>query len=316
MSTKKILNKIILHVESGERIAVCAIVATRGSTPQPPGVFICVNEAAQMTGTLGGGCVEADVRRQAHQMLQFESSKLIIFELDHDFGYIDGMICGGQLDIAVQVLSLIADIEPYKHALENIGSGKKAVIPIRIKQNEQPVEYRITVEAEPKLLIIGAGHISRVLANMMLPLGFSVFVIDDRSDYANEERFPPPIHTISGDIIPILSDQHIDTNTYIVIVTRGHKLDETALKAVIESPAKYIGMIGSRRKIHVIFDDLKQGGISEELLSRVNAPIGVDIGAVTTEEIALSIAAQLVEVRREERQHIVTGPILISENVT
>jgi xanthine dehydrogenase accessory factor len=175
------------------------------------------------------------------------------------------------------------------------------------------VEYRIHLEAAPQLVIVGAGHISRVLASMCVPLGFGVQVIDDRADYANSDRFGPPVETTVGDISATLEGWPVGPNTYIVIVTRGHKHDEAALQAVLGRPAKYIGMIGSRRKIDVVFDDLRHGGATDAQLSGVHAPIGVDIGAVSTVEIALSICAELVSVRRAGQPRVVEGPIPIED---
>ena len=126
-----ILETLLREVEAGRRVALCAIVAARGSTPQPAGIFVCVDEAARMTGTLGGGCVEADVRRRAHQLLSSNRSELITFALDHDFGYDDGMICGGQIDVAVSVLSPSTDVEPYRTAIDRLHAGQDAELPLR-----------------------------------------------------------------------------------------------------------------------------------------------------------------------------------------
>ncbi len=304
-----ILGTVLRETQAGRSVAVCVIVATRGSTPQPPGTMVCVDEAAAMSGTLGGGCVEANVRRRAHHVLSRNRSELITFALDGDFGYDDGMICGGQMDIAVTVVAPTSDLGPYRDAADSLREGRPTVLPIRVETGEGPVEYRVHLEAEPQLVIAGAGHISRVLARTVLPLGFGVHVIDDRPTYANADRFAHPIRTTVGDIGSTLRTWPIDGNTYIVIVTRGHKHDEQALGAVLDSPARYIGMIGSRRKVKVVLDDLRHDGASEEQLARVHAPIGLPIHAVTTEEIALSIAAELVSICRADRQDVVEGPI-------
>jgi xanthine dehydrogenase accessory factor len=316
MSPVRILETTIRECDAGKRVALCVVVATRGSTPQPAGTMLCLDETAKITGTLGGGCVEADVRRRAHQSLSTRHSELLTFALDNDFGFDDGMICGGQMDIAVRVLSPSDELSPLRSACQRLGAGESALIPIQVAGKQGLLEYRIHLEAEPKLVIVGAGHISRVLADMMVPLGFAVNVIDDRSDYANADRFPPPIRTTAGAIEKTLRSWPMDANTFIAIVTRGHKHDEQALRAVIESPAKYVGMIGSRRKIKVIFDDLRHAGVSDARLETVHAPIGLDIRSVTTHEIALSIAAELVSVRRANGHRAVEGPIHISTEST
>ncbi len=308
----EVLQRVADEMRAGHPIALCAIVATRGSTPQPVGTMVCVDHAAQMTGTLGGGCVEADLRRQAHQCLSIKSGRVIAFTLDHDFGYDDGMLCGGHMDIAVAVYSRTNDMGVLVNALHQLDHGLPVEIPLRVANDNGIVEYRIRIAATPKLVVVGGGHIGRILARMAVPLGFRVTVLDDRQEFANPDRFPLPITPVAGDIAEVLRERPIDANTYFVIVTRGHKHDEAALRSIIGSPARYIGMIGSRRKIQVIFDDLRHEGVSEEHIGRVHAPIGLDIGAVTAEEIALSIAAELVSVRRAEGRPEVTGPTKIS----
>jgi xanthine dehydrogenase accessory factor len=142
-------------------------------------------------------------------------------------------------------------------------------------------------------------------------LGFRVVVIDDRADLLGPARLPPPIEPAAGDVAAVLRKWPIDANTYVVVVTRGHRRDEQALHAVIDSPAKYLGMIGSRRKIRTIFDDLVELGVARAKLDRVNTPVGLKIGAVTVPEIAVSIAAELIQVRRAAGFKAVEGPFEI-----
>jgi xanthine dehydrogenase accessory factor len=306
-----VLNHVCTERAAGRAVALCAIVATRGSTPQPTGTLVCVDEAARMTGTLGGGCAEAELRRRAHHLLSTRRSALLTFRLDHDFGYDDGMICGGEMDVAVTVFSPDSDGQLIDRASAQLADGGGAILSLRVVTASGPAEYRLWLEAGPELVIAGGGHISRVLAPMMVLVGFRVSVIDDRCEYANAERFPPPIHPIAAPIAATLKTWPIGANTYVVLVTRGHRHDESALQAVLGSPAKYIGMIGSRRKIDIIFDDLRHRGAAEEQLNRVRAPIGLDIGAVTTDEIAVSIAAELVKVRRATSGPRVEGPFAV-----
>ena len=225
------------------------------------------------------------------------------------------MICGGRMDVGVDVLTAASPVDTYREGARRFRDGQAVVLPLRVGTDRGRVEYRVHLEARPRLLIVGAGHISRVLARMMLPLGFDVGVIDDRADYANADRFPPPMRTTVGDMEATLESLAIDANTFVVIVTRGHKHDEQALQAVVESPAGYIGMIGSRRKVKVVFDDLRRRGVEPSALDRIHAPIGLDIHAVTTDEIALSIGAQLVSVRRARRGCAVDGPIAVPGDV-
>lgn len=309
---EEVLRKVISETASGRPVALCAIVVARGSTPQPVGTMVCVDHAAHVTGTLGGGCVEADVRRQAHQCLAPRTSRLATFILDHDFGFDDGMLCGGRMDVAIAVYAKADETVALEDALRRISSGGSAEIPLRVTQEAKSVVYRVRVAAAPKLVIVGGGHIGRLLAEMMVAMDFRVSVLDDRSEFANPQRFPPPITAVTGDIATTLEKWDVDANTYVVIVTRGHQHDEAALKSILNSPACYLGMIGSRRKIRVIFDDLRRDGASEDQLARVHAPIGLEIGAVTAQEIALSIAAQLVSVRRLQPDGTRSGPAVVS----
>ena len=237
---------------------------------------------------------------------------MLTFALDNDFGYDDGMICGGQMDVAVSVLSPSSNVDTIRKAIERLHAGETATLPLRVATPAGPVEYRVHVASSPSLVIAGGGHIAAALARLMVPLGFRVSVVDDRGAYANKERFPPPIETTVGDIPETLAHWPVDHNTYIVIVTRGHRHDEQALRAVLTAPAKYIGMIGSRRKVDLIFDDLLNAGATGAQLERVRAPIGLEIGAVTAEEIALSIAAELTSLRRADHPNVVEGPIPLS----
>lgn len=307
MEVVDVLKTILHEHNSGRRAALCTIVATRGSTPQPAGTIVCVDEAAKMIGSLGGGCMEADVRREAHRLLSVHSEELLTFTLDNDFGHDDGMICGGHLDVAIQTDWKPEDIASIQNHVKNLEQGREAVLAVKVKKTEGVVDYRVALEPTPRLVIAGAGHISRTLATIAVASGFDVSVIDERADLNNAERFAPPIRSVVGDIGNTLREFPIDANTFVVIVTRGHKHDEVALAAVLDSPARYIGMIGSKRKINVIFEDLRHGGANEEQLARVNAPIGIDIGAVTANEIAVSIAAQLIAERRKNEQQMVNG---------
>jgi xanthine dehydrogenase accessory factor len=149
------------------------------------------------------------------------------------------------------------------------------------------------------LLIIGAGHIAQPLALMAKILNFRVIVIDDREDFCNRERFPTADECQVGDIVKLLEEANINENTYLVIVTRGHSYDEKALEKTLNSKARYLGMIGSQKKVQTVFQNLLNKGFSEEKLKEVYAPIGLDIGAETPEEISVSILSQIIEVRNK-----------------
>ena len=161
--------------------------------------------------------------------------------------------------------------------------------------------YQVMIERhEPAatLVIAGGGHIGKALATIGDLCGFSVVVVDDRPDYANQERFPEADRVLCGDFSEVLRGLPVDANTYIVTVTRGHKHDEESLRQVVASPAAYVGMIGSKRRAAAVLQHLIDEGLDAEAVGRVHTPIGLDIGAETPEEIAVAIMAEVVQVRR------------------
>lgn len=267
-----------------------------------------VLENTHTHGTLGGGCIEAEVRRRAIDLLHHGHSALLEFDLDHDYGWDDGLICGGQMTIGVTLLDSQSDLTSYQQAVDRLAQRMPCWFPIVVTHQGQEWTYRINLEIPPTLLIAGAGHVGQAVANLAVELGFRVVVADDRADIASRERFPSPVELIVGDIANELRNFPVDNNTFVVIVTRGHRHDEQALEAVIRSPARYLGMIGSRRKAKTIFDDLAASGVPQELIARVHCPIGLPIGSRTVIEIAVSIMAELVRERRRDMPPSVQGP--------
>jgi xanthine dehydrogenase accessory factor len=154
------------------------------------------------------------------------------------------------------------------------------------------------VEARPVLLVVGAGHIGQAVTRLGEHVGFSVAVLDDRPEFANRERLPEADRIICGDTSESLRGFAIDANTYVVLVSRGHRQDELALREVATRGAAYVGMIGSRRRVATVLEHLAEEGLPREALDRVWTPIGLDIGAETPEEIAVSIIAEIIQARR------------------
>jgi xanthine dehydrogenase accessory factor len=158
------------------------------------------------------------------------------------------------------------------------------------------------IVGSPSLVLAGGGHVSKYVSRIAHTAGFRITIIDDREKFANADRFPEAARTLVADYAEVFTDVVIKPSTYIVIVTRGHRYDEIVLEQALKTPAKYIGMIGSKRKVLTTYDHLLKRGISSEMLKRVHAPIGIDIGAVTAEEIAVSIVAELIRIRRGSQE--------------
>ena len=293
-----ILDQIVSRCSAGERIALCTVVGSRGSTPQGKGAKMLVLGDGRTVGTLGGGCVEAEVRKQAIELITANQPKLLEFRLDHDYGWDDGLICGGIMDIYVQVLDA-SNVAVFESLARLLRENRPSTFQIDYQVEGGACRHYVEeLGPPPTLVIAGAGHVGQALGALAATLDFRVTVIDDRADFASPERFPGAQKHIVGDIERSLRELPIDAATYIVIVTRGHRHDGHALAAVIESPAAYIGLIGSKAKIKTIFDDLADRGVAPALLERVRAPIGLEIGAITPNEIAVSIAAELIATRR------------------
>jgi xanthine dehydrogenase accessory factor len=294
---KALADEIVRRLAAGERAALCTVVAVKGSTPQARGAKMLVLGDGRTVGTIGGGCVEAEVRRVAIESLTSGKSSTSRFSLDHDYGWDDGLICGGIMDVHLQILEP-ADAPPFQQIATALHEDRAAVFEFQYTLDGAERRYAEELGPPPVLLIAGAGHVGQSLAKFAVDLDFRVDVVDDRADHLTAERFPTVRHRIVGEIETELKKYAIDAGTYVVIVTRGHRNDGRALAAVAKSNAKYIGLIGSKRKIKAIFDDLTAQGIDRERLLKIHAPIGLDVGAVTVPEIAMSIAAELIAIRR------------------
>ena len=334
---RELLAELERVIDRGLPGACCTVVATRGSTPQKAGATMLVFADGTQSGTLGGGCVEAEVRRRAlHALAAGGGPELHAFTLDDDFGWDDGLICGGRMTVLAQPFA--PETRDYFRRLrERLDSGAGFVEVIALADNraaapagsrylldeEQRVVARIGPPASlpildrirrpevregfavlptlPRitLLIVGGGHVGQAVAKLAGECDCDVWVLDDRETFASPERFPQARRRIVGDIGPTLAGlkREITTNTYALIVTRGHNHDEEALYHLATTDAGYVGMIGSKRKVRLIFGELKERGVPESALARVRAPVGLSIGSQTVPEIAVSIVAELIACR-------------------
>jgi xanthine dehydrogenase accessory factor len=206
----------------------------------------------------------------------------------------DGTIVGETIGDAAVVQAIVQE------SSARLRTEKSQLIALEVPQSGAKLEVFFEVmPAPPRLIVVGAGHIAVPLVKLAKVLDFHVIVIDDRLLYANRERFPDADEVLVGDMAQMLKEMTITPSCYIVLITRGHAYDEPCLRVVLPSQAKYIGMIGSRRRIKACFQRFRdEDKISEELIERVYAPIGLDIATETPAEIALSILAEVVKVRR------------------
>lgn len=296
----ELLGELLLRLARGEPVALCVLVRARGSTPQATGATMLVLANGQTLGTLGGGCVEAEVRTRALTALNASTapSTLATFKLDQDYGWDDGLMCGGMMDVAVQVLRTPSDAGSIRAAYEALRAKRAASYPITATDADGVQRtFDVPLTPRPTLLIAGAGHVGHAIAALAATADFDVVVFDDRAEVASAARFPAA-RCVVGTIHHELARWPTDEHTFVVIVTRGHRNDAAALAAVVASPAAYVGMIGSKRKVRTILEGLATSGVSRDRLLRVHAPIGLEIGAVTPGEIAVSVCAELIAIRR------------------
>ncbi|MGH9606881.1 MAG: XdhC family protein [Terracidiphilus sp.] len=252
-----IYEEIVKLQREGRRGAVATIVKVRGSIPSFKSAKMLVRDDGSIAGTIGGGCVEAEVWQAARGVIASEKPATLSFDLNQDPKYDTGLVCGGTLEIF---------IEP--------------VLPT------------------PLLYIFGAGHVALELYKAAGNAGFETVVTDDRATYASRERFPDAREVIAEDFDAAMAGLKPSESSFMVIVTRGHHDDMRVLRWAVQTPARYIGMVGSKRKAITIYRALVEEGLKPELFDRVYSPVGLDIGAVTPEEIAVSIMAEIIGIRR------------------
>lgn len=218
--------------------------------------------------------------------------------LVRDDGTIFGTIGGGCLEGKVIVEAIMVMREETPRTVRHDLTGTDAAEAGMICGGVLDI-YIEPVIPTPRVLIFGAGHISLALSKISAMAGFQVAVIDDRAEFANAERFPEADQVIAAPFCRAFPQLKVNRSSYIVIVTRGHAGDQEVLAWALTTEARYIGMIGSRKKIRTLYQNLEEKGIAREALQRVFAPIGLTIGALTPEEIAVSIVGQMIQVRRE-----------------
>ncbi len=256
----KIFEEITVLMNNGEQCSLVTITDAKGSTPREIGARMIVKKNLEIIGTIGGGSIEAEAIKLAEKAMQSGETVKKEFDLTSEDAKGTDLICGGKLTLL---------IEPML-----------------------PVE---------RLIICGGGHVGRALTKIAEMLNFQIWILDDRFEYANPEAFPNVFKTVQVknwknpfENIPI------DNKTYIVIVTRMHQGDEDCLRKSLKTKARYIGMIGSRTKVKIIKEDLIKEGFPKKDVENVHSPIGLKIGGSFPEEIAVSIAAELLQVRYQK----------------
>lgn len=357
MASRDVFQEALTLISQGEKAALSTIVSSKGSLPMSKKAKMLVRPDGKIIGTVGGGCLEADVWAEARHVMETEAPTLQKFILTEKHAGENGLNCGGNVEIFTEPLlpdradDMLAEIARVRKVrgsavLATLVSGGDQVgakllvhpddrtvgslghdlaeacvreevaafeaIPESllkvIKIGSEPVVVFLeSICPEPTLFLFGGGHVSFAIAQIAHSVGFRIVVIDDRPLFANEDRFPMASETLTLEMETAFDHLVIDDLSYVVAVTRGHQHDKPVIEQAINTQAAYIGMIGSRRKIALMWKEFEAKGIPREKLDAVHAPIGLDIGADTPEEIAVSIVSELIQVRRSQGKPIHQG---------
>lgn len=244
-------------IETDVPTALVTVVGAQGSTPQRPGARMLVFADGTVEGTIGGGCVEAEMARRARLAIENGRPVLTTYDLTPEQAGDEGLVCGGRMEVFIEPL-----------------------------------------EATPHLAILGAGHVARPLCALAATAGFRVSVLDDRAQYATSARFPEAGRVMVSTFESAAETLGLTPRSFVVVVTRGHRGDAVAIASCLPRKPRFLGLLGSKAKMVHVFTDLIERGFSSEDLARVETPVGIEIGAETPEEIAVSIVARMIAVRR------------------
>jgi xanthine dehydrogenase accessory factor len=288
-----------------ERAAVATVVATRRSAPRPVGAKLVVYESGRLLGSVSGGCVESDVAAQAMEVIAGGEPRLVTYGITDDQAWEVGLPCGGEIDVFVQRLGQELPVDgsgARLTALEGPRAGEQWLAddvegPSRVLELEGEKVFAEVFELPPKLVVIGATDTAEELCRAAQALGWRTFVADPRPGLVTRERLPSPDEVIVAWPDDERVKAELDDKAAVVVLTHEERLDVPALNAALASDAFYVGAIGSRRTQEKRRARLLEAGVSEEGLERISGPAGLDLGADSPAETAVSILAEILAVR-------------------
>lgn len=258
MSLTRLYEEIARIQRDGGAAALATVIGTAGSTPGKATMKMLVRRSGKPIGSVGGGCVEAEVFERARSVMASERAERFAVDLNEHDNPETGLVCGGRIEIFIEPIVM------------------------------------------PNVVVFGAGHVARALVEVAAPAGFRCVVVDDRAEFANAERFPGAAEVHAAAWRDGAARAGIDTDAFVLVMTRGHHDDLAVLRelAGLAAPPRFLGMIGSKSKLLTLRRHLLAEGIAEAFLDSIRTPVGLAIGARSAEEIAISIAAELIQVRR------------------
>ncbi len=320
-----IFTKISKELDANRDVMLVTIVSKSGSSPRGAGAQMLVGEQGRILGTIGGGAVELRSEEMAREFLKDKQSGDHEFLLRQNSGEDIGMVCGGDVSVLFQfidstkpewkeltsrLLSLLSSHQPGWLILHMDGSfpalleadGRQVIgtcpeeipLPAESKCMKTKDSFLMPLPVLDHAIIFGGGHCSQALVPVLSRIGFRVTVMDNRPELCNPDIFPDAEEIICGDYLKLSDHMKLHTSDYVVVMTNGHSHDFDVQEQILRQPLAYVGVIGSKRKTEFINQKLRESGIPEEVISRIHSPIGTEIKAVTPEEIAISIAGEMI----------------------
>lgn len=310
---KQIWNDAVPFLSAGRRFVLATVASATGSTPCAVGAVMLVTEDGASLGTVGGGSIEAQAREEALELFAAGGWRKREFRLDNAAAAAAGMVCGGS---AVIFLTLVtdSDLPAFLAVRDRVGANGRGSLSFRLEGSGRSVAFAermaaadhdantvaVPVSGGGPVYIFGGGHVGFETARIANLVDFATVVLDDREEFASAERFPDAQIVKLDNFDRARLDLPVDDNSYLVIVTRGHRHDATILDFALRSGAAYIGMIGSRKKRDITYGMMREIGHSQGSLARVHSPIGLNIGAKTPAEVGVAIVGELIQARAEK----------------
>lgn len=309
-----IFTTLLYEMEKHHDTVLCTIIADSGSTPRGMGAQMLVGEKGLLCGTIGGGAVEGQSIELGKNLLQERRSTVHEYKLHHNDTEDIGMVCGGDVTVHLQfiaaddaVWNALAGDVLHRIALRQPGwlvlaldDGTPA---LRDDAVTDSARVALPLPIGERAILFGAGHCSLALCPLLTTVGFRVTVVDDRPELVTKERFPTADAVVCCDLDHLADTVPVGGEDYVVVMTNGHSHDFAVQEQVLRGQYAYIGVIGSRSKTASVNARLRAAGIREEAIATVHTPIGTAIKAVTPEEIAVSIAGEMICVRATRREN-------------
>ena len=309
-----IFTTLLYEMEKHHDTVLCTIIADSGSTPRGKGAQMLVGDAGLLSGTIGGGAVEGGAIALGRTLLRERRSAIHEYKLRHNDGEDIGMVCGGDVTVHLQFIAAgdpvwreLAGSVLHRIALRQPGALVLALDggapALRDVPETDSAHIALPLPIGERAILFGAGHCSLALCPLLTTVGFRVTVVDDRPELVAKERFPTADAVICCDLDRVTETVPIGEEDYVVVMTNGHSHDFAVQEQVLRGKYAYIGVIGSRAKTASVNARLREAGISEAAIASVHTPIGTAIKAVTPEEIAVSIAGEMICVRATRREN-------------